>query len=102
MIKIIWAFFILTLAFGCAKKEELRSSKTLRIALTSEVSTLDPVNSYDNVSGSVIYNVYEQLYEYHYLNRPYELKPLLAESLPIMENQGKRYVIKLKKKYSLS
>lgn len=87
----------LAFALGCTKKEEQRSIKTLRIALTSEVSTLDPVNSYDNVSGSVIYNIYEQLYEYHYLNRPYELKPLLAESMPIMENQGKRYVIKLKK-----
>jgi oligopeptide transport system substrate-binding protein len=82
---------------GCSKKENERAVKSLRIALTSEISTLDPVNSYDNVSGSVIYNVYEQLYEYHYLNRPYELKPLLAESLPIMENQGKRYVFKLKK-----
>ena len=84
--------------FGCSKKDDLKTSKVLRIALTSEVSTLDPVSSYDNVSGSVIYNIYEQLYEYHYLNRPYELKPLLAESMPIMENSGKRYVIKIKKK----
>lgn len=82
---------------GCSKKEENKISKTLRVALTSEISTFDPVNAYDNVSGSVIYNIYEQLYEYHYLNRPYELKPLLAEGMPIMENQGKRYVIKLKK-----
>jgi oligopeptide transport system substrate-binding protein len=84
-------------SFGCTRNQEGRMHKSLRIALTSEVSTLDPVNSYDNVSGSVIYNVYEQLYEYHYLNRPYELKPLLAESMPVIENQGKRYVIKLKK-----
>ncbi len=82
---------------SCTKKEEKKKSKNLRIALTSEVSTLDPVNSYDNVSGSIIYNIYEQLYEYHYLNRPYELKPLLAEGMPVVENQGKRYVIKLKK-----
>lgn len=88
---------VLSCTLGCTKKQEPKQNKTLRIALTSEVSTLDPVNSYDNVSGSVIYNIYEQLYEYHYLNRPYELKPLLAESMPLMENQGKRYLIKLKK-----
>jgi len=88
---------LLTITLGCTKSNEERATKTLRIAITSEVSTLDPVNSYDNVSGSVIYNIYEQLYEYHYLNRPYELKPLLAETMPIMENQGKRYVIKIKK-----
>ncbi|MDD4973022.1 MAG: ABC transporter substrate-binding protein [Bacteriovorax sp.] len=91
------SIIFLSLAFGCTKKAEQRVTKTLRIALSSEVSTLDPVNSYDNVSGLVIYNIYEQLYEYHYLNRPYELRPLLAESQPLMENQGKRYVIKLKK-----
>lgn len=88
---------VLGCTLSCTKKQEPKQNKILRIALTSEVSTLDPVNSYDNVSGSVIYNIYEQLYEYHYLNRPYELKPLLAESMPLMENQGKRYLIKLKK-----
>ncbi len=83
---------------GCMKDEmSAKSDKILNVALTSEVSTLDPVNSYDNVSGFVIYNICEQLYEYHYLNRPYELKPLLAESMPKMENKGKRYVIKIKK-----
>ncbi len=87
----------LGLTLGCSKKAPPKTSRTLRVALTSEISTLDPVNSYDNVSGSLIYNIYEQLYEYHYLIRPYELKPLLAESMPIVENQGKRYVIKLKK-----
>ena len=97
MKKLLLSLFTLFLILSCTKKDDSKLSKTLRIALTSEVSTLDPVNSYDNVSGSVIYNIYEQLYEYHYLNRPYELKPLLAESLPSIENQGKRYVIKLKK-----
>lgn len=99
MKKIINSIFLMAmmaLIFSCNKTDP-KLNKTLRIALTSEVSTLDPVNSYDNVSGSVIYNIYEQLYEYHYLNRPYELKPLLAASMPLMENQGKRYVIKLKK-----
>ncbi len=98
MKKIVQVLFLISLVsfFGCTKSET-RNSKSLRLALTSEVSTLDPVSSYDNVSGSVVYIVYEQLYEYHYLNRPYELKPLIAESMPVIENQGKRYVIKIKK-----
>ena len=97
MKKILLLITSVALFNACTKSIDPKMGKTLRIALTSEVSTLDPVNSYDNVSGSVIYNIYEQLYEYHYLNRPYELKPLLAESMPTIENQGKRYVIKLKK-----
>ncbi len=97
MKKIVSTLIItVSIIFGCTKNKEDRA-KSLKIALTSEVSTLDPVNSYDNVSGTIIYNVYEQLYEYHYLNRPYELRPLLAESMPVIENQGRRYVIKLKK-----
>ena len=82
---------------GCTKKEAVKKNKILSITLTSEVSTIDPVNSYDNVSGTVIYNIYEQLYDYHYLNRPYELKPLLADGMPTIENKGQRYVIKIKK-----
>lgn len=88
---------LLTLSAGCNKKEYVKDTKILNVALTSEISTLDPVNSYDNVSGMVIYNICEQLYDYHYLNRPYELKPLLAEGMPTIENKGQRYIIKIKK-----
>jgi oligopeptide transport system substrate-binding protein len=96
--KILIILLTVTLmAVGCTRDNSSKKDKVVNIALTSEVSTLDPVNSYDNVSGFVIYNICEQLYEYHYLNRPYELKPLLAESMPKLEDQGKRYVIKIKK-----
>ncbi len=88
---------VLALFVGCNKKENTKDTKILNVALTSEISTLDPVNSYDNVSGMVIYNICEQLYDYHYLNRPYELKPLLADGMPTIENKGQRYIIKLKK-----
>lgn len=88
---------IMSLTLGCTKKSISKDNKFLNVALTSDISTLDPVNSYDNVSGMIIYNICEQLYEYHYLNRPYELQPLLAESMPIVENNGQRYTIKLKK-----
>nr|BDT26691.1 ABC transporter substrate-binding protein [Bacteriovorax sp. HI3] len=90
-------FLVLAFFYGCNKKEAVKNDKILNMALTSEISTLDPVNSYDNVSGMVIYNICEQLYDYHYLNRPYELKPLLAEGMPVIENNGQRYVIKIKK-----
>lgn len=85
------------LLWGCSKKAVVKENKILNVALTSEISTLDPVNSYDNVSGMIIYNICEQLYDYHYLNRPYELKPLLADGMPSIENKGQRYVIKIKK-----
>jgi oligopeptide transport system substrate-binding protein len=95
---VILALVLLLGAFAsCNKNTVNKDDKILNMALTSDLSTLDPVNSYDNVSGSVIYNIYEQLYDYHFLNRPYELKPLLADGMPSIENKGKRYVIKIKK-----
>lgn len=86
---------VFSFVLGCTKNK--KEAKILNVALTSDISTLDPVNSYDNVSGMIIYNICEQLYEYHYLNRPYELQPLLAEAMPTIENKGQKYIIKLKK-----
>jgi ABC-type transport system substrate-binding protein len=81
--------------FSCTKKTD--SDKTLHVPLSGEISTLDPAHSYDTISASVVYQGYEQLFEYHYLKRPYTLKPLLAESMPIIENDGTKYTIKIRK-----
>jgi oligopeptide transport system substrate-binding protein len=94
---LIITLIIITFLFTACDNPANKKDKTFSVALTSEVSTLDPVNSYDNVSGMIIYNICEQLYDYHYLNRPYELKPLLAEGMPVLDNNGKRYTIKIKK-----
>ncbi len=82
---------------SCRKNQSKESRNILNIAISSEISTLDPANSYDTVSASVIYQAYETLYEYHYLKRPYQLQPLLASAMPIVKNEGKRYIIKLRK-----
>ena len=42
---------------------------------------LDPTASYSNNETPITYQVYETLYGYHYLNRPYTLIPKLAESI---------------------
>lgn len=85
--------FSLTSCFKSKNKKE----DALNFPLSGEISTLDPANSFDAISLSVVYQAYEQLYEYHYLLRPYKLVPLLAEDLPTIENDGKRYTIKIKK-----
>lgn len=85
----------LFLSLGCTKKNG--NSNILNIPLTGEISTLDPANSYDTVSNSVVYQVYEQLFDYHYLRRPYQLQPLLAADMPQVSNDGLTYTIKIKK-----
>ena len=82
---------------GCKKSENNAKKNTINIPLSGEISTLDPANAYDTVSAAVVYQCYEQLYQYHYLKRPYTIIPLLAEGMPKASNNGKTYTIKIKK-----
>lgn len=95
MIKIFNTLLLVALFISCTKNTK-KNSNELNLALTGNVSTLDPALSYDTVSAKIVYQVYESLYEYEYLVRPYQLKPLLAESFPSIENNGLKYTIKLK------
>lgn len=90
------SFFIIQ---GCTKSEK-RNNNALNYALTSNVSTLDPAVSYDTVSAKVVYQIYETMYEYDYLVRPYQLKPLLAQDLPTVSDDNMTYTIKLKENIS--
>ncbi len=89
--------FMTLVSYSCRKKNSGNNSNTLSVPLSSEISTLDPANSYDTISASVVYQGYEQLYEYHYLKRPYTLQPLLAKEMPQISADGKTYIIKIKK-----
>lgn len=73
------------------------SQQVVNLALNSNIETLDPANAYDLVTGNVVYQIYEPLFEYHYLKRPYTLRPLLAAAMPIVKDGGKTYIIKIKK-----
>ena len=44
---------------------------------------LDPVRSYVSNEYAIIGQVYEPLLQYHFLKRPYQLIPLIAEQVPI-------------------
>jgi ABC-type transport system substrate-binding protein len=75
-----------------------RSPTILRLALDNVVESLDPAKAYSDDSLVVSAQVMEPLFQYHYLKRPYEIQPLVAESLPLFEQKGSFIKIKLKKK----
>lgn len=95
-IRTLFKIAILSILLISCTRDKKPDKNTMNFALNGEVSTLDPANSYDALSMSVIYQSYEQLYEYHYLLRPYKIIPLLAEDMPKVENNGTRYTIKIK------
>lgn len=96
MIRIFMFVCFISLVASCRRIDPKPQKNVLQVSLSSEISTLDPVGSYDTVSATVVYQVYESLYEYHYLKRPFSIQPLLARELPIIENDGKRFTIKLR------
>lgn len=66
------------------------------ISINNPVRTLDPVNAFDDDSLSVIGQSLDTLYQYHYLKRPYEVIPSLADGMPNITDDGKTYLIKIK------
>lgn len=73
------------------------TSTHLRLPLDNKVESLDPARAYSDDSLFVSAQVLEPLYQYHYLKRPYELQPLIAEGFPKISNKGKLVVVHLKK-----
>jgi ABC-type transport system substrate-binding protein len=51
-------------------------------ALPEPPKTLDPAQSYSTNEHAITANVFDTLLEYHYLKRPYELIPGIAEAVP--------------------
>ena len=95
--KTIYLILISVLIFSsCTKKKDI-NSKILNLAVTAEIKGMDPIYASDVYSGNEIARVYEGLFEYHYLKRPYTLVPNLAESLPEVSKDGLTYTVKIKK-----
>ncbi len=89
---------ILALASATNAAPEERPSGKLRLALTGTIKTLDPAKvDSDGAARACVANLFDQLYEYHHLKRPYELKPCLAEALPEVSEDGLVQTIKLKR-----
>lgn len=70
--------------------------KVYRHSEDGNPTTLDPVQAAVTYSNIVVVNVYDTLYTYKYLKRPYELKPNLATSLPKVSDDGLTYTFKIK------
>ena len=91
---VILALALVTIS-GCTKKKNY-DQKVLNVSVAAKVKGLDPVNAGDSYSSAEVARVYEGLLEYHYLKRPYELKPNLAKAMPSVSDDGLTYTFKIK------
>ena len=58
--------------------------------------SLDPAQASSIYAKMLVVNLYDTLYRYKYLARPYELAPNLAEALPEVSADGLIYTIRIK------
>src|ERR1043166_3650084 len=64
---------------------------------TDRIRGFDPVQSSDIYAVAAINKVYEGLYEFEYLVRPYRVRPMSAESMPEISADRLTYTIHIKK-----
>ncbi len=99
-------FFVATLAValsllvhaGCKRPAAWeKGKKVAHLAIRAKIGTLDPIRASSTYDNEVQSQVYEGLYTYKYLKRPYELEPLLAETLPQVSEDGLTYTFPIRK-----
>jgi ABC-type transport system substrate-binding protein len=92
---------LLILTAGCGlKKGEIpkeAGENVIRLALPTEIKGFDPAYAEDLYSHTAISQVYETLFQYAYLERPYKVEPLLAERRADVSADGLTYTIRIKK-----
>jgi ABC-type transport system substrate-binding protein len=73
-----------------------------RHALDGAPNSLDPAHSSNHYANFLVVNLYDTLYRYKYLARPYQLEPNLAEGLPQVSADGLIYTIRIKQGVSFA
>jgi oligopeptide transport system substrate-binding protein len=84
---------------GCKEKSFEGQSEpvVLQQRLRARVQTLDPMDVRDTTGTCVASDIFDTLYDYHYLKRPYEIIPMLAAAMPAISDDGKCYTISIRK-----
>ncbi len=92
--------FFSALAGGCGRgqlDEVSAPGEMVMYGETSRIRGFDPVRAGDVASSLAASKVFEGLLQYAYLDRPYHVEPLLAESMPTISRDGLTYTFKLRK-----
>lgn len=93
------AVFLCLLAASCGQQDldELRfEDEQVLYGQTSRIQGFDPAKSGDVASSMVISRMYEGLLQYSYLERPYQVEPLLAAAMPEVSDDGLTYTFTIR------
>lgn len=73
------------------------TEKILRIPSEAKIRSLDPHVTHDAYSSMAQALFYESLYQYHFLKRPLSVVPALADGMPDISKDFKKFRFRLKK-----
>ncbi len=89
-----------TLLLACSPPQEEGttsvSERVYRHSMDGAPTSLDPIHASSIYANFLVVNLYDTLYRYSYLARPYQLTSNLAESLPEVSADGLIYTIRIK------
>lgn len=71
--------------------------RTYRHALDGAPASLDPAHADNVYAATLVNNLYDTLYRYQYLARPWTLTPNLAAELPEVSEDGTVYTLRLRR-----
>ena len=71
-------------------------AKVLRIAFPIDVSGLDPAGTQETYAGVVEQRIFDALYVWDYLARPYKFVPSIATGMPEISADGRVWTIRIR------
>ncbi len=97
LIAILTAAILTITGCGRSSPDNDPNEMVLNLSLNSKIKSLDTIAMRDEYTNMVASQIFEALYQSHYLKRPYVYVPLLAESMPQISDDKLTYIIKIKK-----
>ena len=71
-------------------------SKVLHVAFGTDVTGFDPAATQDSYSNTIEARIFDTLYRWDYLARPYRLVPSIAAAMPEYSADGRTWTIRLR------
>jgi len=84
------------LAPQCVAADWPDSSKVLRIAFPTDVSGFDPAGTQETYAALVEGRIFDALYQWDYLARPFKFVPSIATGMPEISADGRIWTIRIR------
>lgn len=97
ILSILMVVTVLLSACGDTGDDQQSPAKVYRHSMDGAPGSLDPAQAASIYANFLVVNLYDTLYRYKYLARPYELEPNLAAAMPTVSEDGLQITIPIKK-----